>query len=48
MEKKREQSIATIAGEELALFVRSSPEELQASELQLVAGGIGTCIVPLG
>jgi hypothetical protein len=48
MEKKQKESSATIADEGLALFVRSSPAELEASELQLVAGGIGTCIVPLG
>jgi hypothetical protein len=48
MEKKREQSIAATVGEELALFVRASPEELEASELQLVAGGLGPYIVPLG
>jgi len=48
MEKKQQEAIATIADEELALFVRSSSQELDASELQLVAGGIGTCIVPLG
>jgi len=48
MEQKQEESIATIAGEELALFVRASPKELQASELQLVAGGAGSCIVPNG
>jgi hypothetical protein len=48
MEKKQKESSATIADEELALFVRSSPKELEASELQLVAGGGGTCIVPNG
>ncbi|HEY5711244.1 MAG TPA: hypothetical protein VIT38_05050 [Allosphingosinicella sp.] len=48
MEKKHKESIATIADEELTLFVRSSPEELEPTELSLVAGGVGTCIVPLG
>jgi hypothetical protein len=48
MNKGQKETIATVDDEDLKVFVRSSPEELEASELNLVAGGIGTCIVPNG
>ena len=48
MDKGRKESIAAIDDEDLKVFVRSSPQELELAELNLVAGGVGTCIVPNG
>ena len=48
MDGRQKESTATIEDRELEVFVRSRPEELGASELQRVAGGSGTSLVPSG
>lgn len=47
MDKQSKEAIANTDDAELKVFVRAS-QELEISELELVAGGIGTCIVPWG
>jgi hypothetical protein len=48
MDRQSKDKAAKVDGEELELFVRSSPRDLEPGDLELVAGGIGTCIVPWG
>ena len=48
MDKQSKAPTAAVEDDALKVFVRSSAEELEPSDLNLVAGGIGTCIVPLG
>jgi len=48
MNARQQESIATTDDDALELFVRPSPEELEASALQLVSGGSGSCICPNG
>lgn len=47
MDKQSKELIANTDDAELKVFVRVS-QELELSELELVAGGGGTCIVPNG
>jgi hypothetical protein len=48
MDRKSKEPIADLNDDELKVFVRSSPQELELGELDRVAGGGGTCIVPWG
>ncbi|HEY5711245.1 MAG TPA: hypothetical protein VIT38_05055 [Allosphingosinicella sp.] len=48
MNTRQQELAATTDDDALELFVRSPPEELEASALQLVAGGTGSCICPNG
>ena len=48
MDKIEKEAVARNDEEQLGVFVRSSPQELTKSDLDLVAGGGGTCIVPNG
>ena len=47
MDKQSKELIANTDEAELKVFVRAF-QELEPSELDLVAGGVGTCIVPFG
>jgi hypothetical protein len=48
MDKIEKEAVAVNDEEQLSVFVRFSPRELTKSDLDLVAGGGGTCIVPNG
>ncbi|HEY5711243.1 MAG TPA: hypothetical protein VIT38_05045 [Allosphingosinicella sp.] len=48
MDRQSKDPIANEDGEELELFVRSSPRELDSGELDRVAGGRRDLIVPWG
>ncbi|HEX8224170.1 MAG TPA: hypothetical protein VF605_10170 [Allosphingosinicella sp.] len=47
MDKQSKETIASADDAELTVFVRAF-QELEPSELDLVAGGVGTCIIPMG
>jgi len=48
MDRQSNDTAAKVDDEALELFVRSSPRDLTLGDLDLVAGGGGTCIVPWG
>jgi hypothetical protein len=48
MDRRQNELTATIDEEDLKVFVRSSSDELRLAELNLVAGGTGSCIEPNG
>jgi len=48
MDRQSNDRTANEDDDALELFVRSSPRDLKPGDLDLVAGGGGTCIVPWG
>jgi hypothetical protein len=48
MDRQSKEPVANIDEDELKVFVRSSPEELDAGELHLVGGGGRSVLVPIG
>jgi hypothetical protein len=48
MDGRKKELTATIEEEDLKVFIRSAPDELKPAELDLVAGGTGSCIEPNG